>query len=882
MAHLDIPEGALVLLVAPPAAGKSTFAAQHFLPTEIVSLDAARAWVTDDAGDTTATMAAVALAHQICRERLRRGRTTVLDATNLKPRDRVGLHEMARAAGRPRIALTFDVPLAECQRRNAARPRVVPPEAIVRMFAMFRDTLPRLATEGFAAVHAVDPAEDQVRRVAALPVDASALVADVPSAVGSAAIPTVTASGFDVVGDVHGCIDELVAALQCAGYAVVRDPATRAIQSVQHQRDPARRVAFVGDLVDRGPDALAVVRSVRALVAQGQAVCVQGNHDNKCARAMRPGSLVQRTHGLAETMAQFDATIAQTSEWEATRAFLAGLPSHAILQVPGQPPLVLAHAGLNPYQIGSATKGTRSRCLYGDVRGAPLADGRPDRSHAWTAQFADAAGPVIAYGHTPLPGLLPDLRHETINLDTGVPFGGRLSVWQWPARTLVQVPALRPYVSWSMSVDDLEMDDEAPVSTLPARVAALVDDPMHEGHQRPSPPESVRLPHSPSHHPPMTTLSDLFPLADLETALRERTVGARPHPTEPLTVLNYTDRCQYEPGLWNAVTRQCRGLIHDATGRVLARPFAKFFNHGQSEADALDLSAPALTTDKMDGSLGILYPIGNGYAVSTRGSFESEQAVHATAVWQARYAHVIPPAGWTMLFEIVFPENRIVLDYGDTDDLVLLGAVHIASGRSVGPTDPLLAAWPGPRTRVFAFATLAEALAADMRPNAEGLVVHLVGTEQRVKLKQADYVALHKIVTGLNDRVIWEHLAAGAPIEDLLAKLPDEFHPWVRTVATGLTAQVEAATVEVEAAYAAIALRLPVGFSRKEFAGLAVASSWRAELFNRLDGRSYQPSLWTRVRPLVASNLRSGMTSETIPVEPPPPAPARAPSRALR
>lgn len=344
----------------------------------------------------------------------------------------------------------------------------------------------------------------------------------------------------------------------------------------------------------------------------------------------------------------------------------------------------------------------------------------------------------------------------------------------------------------------------------------------------------------------MTTLADLFDRDLLNYCLAERLVVARQHPTAALTILNYTERCQYEKGLWNPVTLQCRGLIHDTDDRIVARPFRKFFNYGQEDGIQLAPDAPVRVTDKLDGSLGILYPVGDGYAIATRGAFESEQAQHATALLRARYPGYAPPDGWTDLFEIVYPENRIVLDYGTQDDLIFLGSVQIATGVTAGPH---VGEWPGPRATVFDFATLAEAVSAPPRPNAEGLVIHCLTTHERVKIKQADYVALHRIVTGLNERTVWEHLRDGKPLPELLDALPDEFHEWVGEVAARLLATVEADASEVERAYSTILANLPAGYTRKDFALVAKEHPQRAALFQRHDGKEYRGGLWDAAKP---------------------------------
>lgn len=355
-------------------------------------------------------------------------------------------------------------------------------------------------------------------------------------------------------------------------------------------------------------------------------------------------------------------------------------------------------------------------------------------------------------------------------------------------------------------------------------------------------------------------IDDLFPFTELDAAIDAGLVVRRAHPTHPLCIVAYTDRATYTPDSWNRVTRQCRGLIYDTrTHEIVARPFPKFFNMGERYAPQLDPSTRCVVTDKLDGSLGILYRTPDGLAMSTRGSFESEQAIHATDVLRKRYAGFEPPHGHTMLFEIVYPDNRIVVDYGGLDDLVLLGSIHIESGRSAHPNDDVLSGWPGPRTTVFEHATLAEALTASPRPNAEGLVIHFPDHEERIKLKQADYVALHKIVTGLNERTVWEHVSGfdrangqfgpERPVENLLAPIPDEFHDWVREVADELVARVERDEADIDKTLQRVLAELPSEHTRKDFALRAVATDWAPALFAAIDGKNYRPHLWKNVKP---------------------------------
>ncbi|MEV4641665.1 RNA ligase [Actinoplanes sp. NPDC049548] len=356
----------------------------------------------------------------------------------------------------------------------------------------------------------------------------------------------------------------------------------------------------------------------------------------------------------------------------------------------------------------------------------------------------------------------------------------------------------------------------------------------------------------------MTLLADVLDQAELASAVEDGHVRTQRHPSRPYVIYNYTESCQYA-GAWTPVTLACRGLVVDeTTGTVLARPLPKFFNHSEGNAPFLCPDAPVAVTDKADGSLGIIYRDGDELAVATRGSFASDQALHATQLLRTRYADFVPPAGLTVLVEIIYPGNRIVVDYGGMDDLVLLGAVDIATGRTFGPG--AVPDWPGPVVDSFAYATLAEALAAPPRDGKEGLVVHFLDTDERVKIKYAEYVRLHRLVTGLSARTVWDVLASGGDLDALTEPLPDEFHAWVRRVAGELVATVEELAEQVEKEFAAIVGSLPDGWGRREFAAQAVRSEHRGALFLRLDGKDYRPGLWQLARP--AGDVTPGGSEE--------------------
>ena len=347
-------------------------------------------------------------------------------------------------------------------------------------------------------------------------------------------------------------------------------------------------------------------------------------------------------------------------------------------------------------------------------------------------------------------------------------------------------------------------------------------------------------------------LHDLLDPVLLAQMLEEGHVKIQFHPGHDLKIYNYTARAQYEH-VWNDVTRRCRGLITDLDDNVVARPFPKFFNHGELEADSFP-SGPVTVTDKLDGSLGILYPVRGGHAVATRGSFASTQAVHATKVYNDRYAGSFEPnPAWTYLFEIIYPQNRIVVDYHGLDDIVLLAAVDIETGVSI-PLADARKGWPGRVVEEFDHADLASVLASVPRANAEGLVIHFLADDSRVKVKQSDYVRLHRLVTGVSERRIWEALSEGVDLNEWLEAVPDEFHALVSTTRAKLERQFHELSAELEDRYRTLVANLPEGWGRRDFAQEVTAAQASYPLargmFLLLDGRAYDHLVWNQIRPI--------------------------------
>jgi protein phosphatase len=415
--ELTVPELSLVALIGVSGSGKSTFGRAHFRPTEVISSDFCRGLVADDENDQAATPAAFELLHYIVGKRLKAGRLTVVDATNVQPEARKQLVAVAREHDVLPVAIVLDVPEGVCVARNSTRPdRDFGAHVIRRQRDQLRRGLKGLQREGFRTVHTLR-GEDEIADVT---LTRTKLYNDLRHETGP----------FDVVGDIHGCRAELEALLNELGYDIQRDDSGRAVGA--HHVD--RRAIFVGDLVDRGPDTPGVLRLVMGMVANGDAFCVPGNHENKLLRSLR-GSNVQITHGLAESLAQLAA---EAEEFRAdVERFMDGLISHYVLDGRN---LVVSHAGLIERYQGRASGRVREFCLYGQTTGETDEYGLPVR-YPWAQEYRGKA--MVLYGHTPVP--TPEWINNTLCLDTGCVFGGRLTALRYPERELVSVPAAEVY-----------------------------------------------------------------------------------------------------------------------------------------------------------------------------------------------------------------------------------------------------------------------------------------------------------------------------------------------------------------------------------------------------------------------------------------------------
>jgi protein phosphatase len=426
ISQIDLPELCLVVLVGASGSGKSTFARKHFLPTEILSSDYFRGLVSDDENSQAATKDAFESLYYIASKRLANSKLTVVDATNVRPEDRKGFVQLAKEFHCFAVAIVLDMPERLCQDRNRDRPeRDFGPHVVRSHVSNLRRNLRGLEREGFRFVHILSTPEEA-------------------EAVGIARTPLWNNrkhehGPFDIIGDVHGCFDELQSLLGNLGYQPAELPLDDEFWgNVTWSHPSGRKALFVGDLVDRGPCVLDTIRLVHNMVGAGSALCVPGNHDVKLVRALR-GKQVKIAHGLEQSLAELDqiAEDLRPAAKRQTADFLDSLVSHFVLD---DGKLVLAHAGLRQEMQGRGSAAVREFALYGETTGETDEFGLPIR-YNWASEYRGPA--VVVYGHTPVPE--PEWLNNTINIDTGCVFGGRLTALRYPERELVSVNAAREY-----------------------------------------------------------------------------------------------------------------------------------------------------------------------------------------------------------------------------------------------------------------------------------------------------------------------------------------------------------------------------------------------------------------------------------------------------
>lgn len=348
-------------------------------------------------------------------------------------------------------------------------------------------------------------------------------------------------------------------------------------------------------------------------------------------------------------------------------------------------------------------------------------------------------------------------------------------------------------------------------------------------------------------------------LVAVNKLMEEGYIAVQKHPDAELYIYNYTHKCQFDK-VWNEHTMLCRGIITDQDGNVLYRPFKKFFNLEEHLGQKKELpDCPFKVHEKLDGSLGILYKVNGQWAVATRGSFKSDQAIHATEVLRNKYPDFEPLNGFTYLFEIIFPSNRVVVDYKDMDDLVFLCCLRTTTGIPLSIPDGVL---PMPRAKIFSDVTDIMKLTEKERDNEEGYVIEWENG-LRLKVKFSEYKRLHWLLSSVNSKTIWDLLREGSDIEKILDHVPDEFYDWVKATARELEVKFYDTKLAYYLEFALYLAAVSKGTVSRERRSAAKyfqkISANPSVLFKLLDGQNPDDMVWKMIKPIASKPFKNNL-----------------------
>lgn len=410
--RIKVPEFSLIILIGPSSSGKTSFAKKYFKESEIISSDYCRYLLSDDENNQNVSKEAFELMHYLIDKRLSLRKLTVVDATNVLENSRYDLLELAKKHHALTVAIVFNISLDVCLFRNKLRPERKLEEKIIHyQYNQMQYSLMNLKKEGFNYVYIMNTIEDVIKTN----IIRNPLYCD----------KSMDKGPFDIIGDVHGCFDELIMLLTKLGYKIDG-------YHVTHPQN--RKVVFLGDLVDRGPKIVEVLKLLMNMVKDGVAYCVQGNHDNKLYRKLE-GRNVLVKNGLEDSLEQLEN---ESQEFKKeVKDFLKYLESHLIFDDYN---LVVCHAGIKEEYIGRTSKNVRSFTLYGETTHETDEFGLPIR-YLWAKDYKGKS--LILYGHTP--NLEPFRLNNTINIDTGCVFGNKLTCYRYPEDEFVAVQALKTY-----------------------------------------------------------------------------------------------------------------------------------------------------------------------------------------------------------------------------------------------------------------------------------------------------------------------------------------------------------------------------------------------------------------------------------------------------
>lgn len=344
----------------------------------------------------------------------------------------------------------------------------------------------------------------------------------------------------------------------------------------------------------------------------------------------------------------------------------------------------------------------------------------------------------------------------------------------------------------------------------------------------------------------------------LNEYIEQSLIVANKHPEYDIWILNYSPKAQSKK-FWDEYTKSCRGMVIDANGNILARPFQKFKNYQEHDPKEIDLTRPYVIYEKMDGSLIIVfyYEPRMEWIVASRGSFISEQSIEAKKMLGLKYNKLNPNC--TYLFEAIYPENRIVVNYGDRKELVLLSVIVTLSGDELTHAEiTSLYSQYFTIVKIFDFKdikTIKDLEALEEVENKEGYVFR--DGNFRFKWKFSEYVRLHGILTNVSNLTVWEHMRDNYEFDELLDRVPDEFYEWLQKTASGLQHKYD--VIEQRALLDFVRIyHVNEITDRARFAEQAKLSRYRSILFKLYDKRSYADIIWKMIRPVYSKPFKDG------------------------
>lgn len=530
---------------------------------------------------------------------------------------------------------------------------------------------------------------------------------------------------FVLIGDVHGCYDELIELYES--------------EKIQNFIDDNTAIIFLGDLVDKGPKIREVIDFFNFT---SNCYTVLGNHEEKLRRYLR-GNNVSITHGLDKTIEQLEIQDITTSYAQKLLFQLESIPY--IIKLSNTDYVV--HAGVNP--LKSIDKQSREYLLYARTFNQKTLEFSNNNDLFWF-EYYDKKKENIYFGHNYNDKI--QVKDNVYSLDGYCVYGNELR---------------------SLLLDSKKNTKE--FHTLKAKNIYCKNE----------------------------IESNNDSLSNYEQLVFEKYINKVE--TNDLVLYNYSDKCTYE-AFWNEFTLKSRGIIYEKnTNKLIARPFTKFFNLNENEESQLHNLPIHLSYEvyeKSDGSLGILYWYNNQWNIATRGSFNSEQAIEGLKIMQ-NYNLSYLDTNYTYLVEIIYPENKIIVNYGNERKLVLLGAIKVDTADELSYDSLLVTSKKTGMDIVkrFNYSILELIkLQKEIPKDIEGFIIKF-NNGLRIKIKGEEYLKLAKIIANISPISLWEVMNNGKVSIEYLQQIPEELYTITNQIVNKLESQYQVVSNKIYTEY---------------------------------------------------------------------------------